>query len=296
MARRSGEPFERLVRVLFGGIMIADLGRPVEIMRNIVLQGKTTDHEIDVFWRHQVGNIFHEVVIQAKDWTRPVIQGEVLKFKAVLDDLPNQPRGIMVARAGFQKGARTTAEANGIMLFTVSEYPNRTPTLEVTTTSVTQLSIVPRPGTVVVDGPETSVATQYDHFMQHDVWFAEEMRLHFYTTAPILNSEENPASLRLFGPDRAKSQRIADLIQECLRETLNFDLESWAGTRLFREPVALEARTGKVLAERIRAIEVSFRIRHLRGSQLIGIPGIVDYIVRNVVSGEESMVRLSQTS
>ena len=46
-----------------------------------------------------------------------------MKFKAVLDDLPDQPRGIIVSRNGFQRGARDFAAANGILLYELRE-PN----------------------------------------------------------------------------------------------------------------------------------------------------------------------------
>jgi hypothetical protein len=55
--------------------------------------------------------------VQCKDWSNAVPQGAILTFKAVLDDLPGQPRGIFVTRMGYQKGAREIAEKNGIELY-----------------------------------------------------------------------------------------------------------------------------------------------------------------------------------
>jgi len=87
---KLGSAFERLASVLFGGLAASasDLSRTIQVARNVVLPGKTTEHEIDVFWRLQVANITYQTLIQAKDWTKPVDQGEVLKLKGVLDDLP----------------------------------------------------------------------------------------------------------------------------------------------------------------------------------------------------------------
>jgi hypothetical protein len=70
-----------------------------------------------VFWKFVLGGIEHQVIIQAKDWASAVNQGEVLKFIGVLADLPGQPRGVMVARSGFQDGALTVARDNGIVLY-----------------------------------------------------------------------------------------------------------------------------------------------------------------------------------
>jgi len=63
------------------------------------------------------GKISYRNVVQTKDWGGPVTQGEMYKLKAVLDDLPNQPRGIFVSRNGYQKGALRVAEKNGILTY-----------------------------------------------------------------------------------------------------------------------------------------------------------------------------------
>jgi len=60
------------------------------------------------------GGITYLTLIQAKDWAKAVDQGEALKFKAILDDIPGQPRGLSVARSGFQTGAEEVARGNGI--------------------------------------------------------------------------------------------------------------------------------------------------------------------------------------
>src|SRR5208282_2707135 len=44
-------------------------------------------------------------------------------FKCVLDDLPNQPRGIFVTRSGYQQGAKDFAAAQGIILYELDEQP-----------------------------------------------------------------------------------------------------------------------------------------------------------------------------
>ena len=49
-----------------------------------------------------------------KEVSFDVDQGEVIQFKGVLDDLPNQPRGIFVTRTGFQSGAIEFAKKEGI--------------------------------------------------------------------------------------------------------------------------------------------------------------------------------------
>ena len=74
-----------------------------------------------MYWEFEKGGIKHSVIVQAKDWTCAVNQGELFKFKCVLDDLPSQPKGIFVTRTGYQSGAREFAKHHGIPLYELSE-------------------------------------------------------------------------------------------------------------------------------------------------------------------------------
>lgn len=59
-------------------------------------------YQLDVCWEFERGGIKYATVVQAKDWTtRAVDQGELFKFKTVLDDLPGQPRGVFVTRTRY---------------------------------------------------------------------------------------------------------------------------------------------------------------------------------------------------
>jgi hypothetical protein len=82
-----------------------------------------TNHQIDVYWEFTKAGITYRTVVQAKNWSRPLDQGEVFKFEAVLRDLPGQPRGIMVAANGYQSGARETAAACGIAVYELNPEP-----------------------------------------------------------------------------------------------------------------------------------------------------------------------------
>lgn len=91
----------------------------IDIQHNVTLKGKTTSHQIDVYWEFAIGGILYRTVIQAKDWANKVPQGAMLTFKAVLDDLPNGTKGIFIAKTGFQSGAIEVAKANGISIHTL---------------------------------------------------------------------------------------------------------------------------------------------------------------------------------
>jgi hypothetical protein len=117
MAESPGISYELLTREIFDLLQNQGSVTTVDVQHNVVLKGKTTDHQIDVYWEFEFGGIVHPVVVQAKDWGSPAKKAHLLTLKAVLDDLPRRPRGIVVTRFGFQKGAKEFASGNGIDIF-----------------------------------------------------------------------------------------------------------------------------------------------------------------------------------
>jgi hypothetical protein len=122
-SRNTGLPYEALTQAIFQAIHKQEAVQNIRVERNVTLQGKLTTHQIDVYWKFAAGGVTYETVVQAKAWNKPVSKGELLHFKAVLDDLPGQPRGIFVTRKGYQRGAKEVAKANGIVLFELDEAP-----------------------------------------------------------------------------------------------------------------------------------------------------------------------------
>jgi len=129
----SGLPYEQLTQAIFQRILALDDIHTINVQHNVILDGKSVDpatdkrmrHQIDVYWEFEVGGVRYRTAIQAKDWATHVPLSAVLTFKSVLDDLPGQVRGIMVTKTGFQSGAQTYADANGI-----ERYILRKPTAE----------------------------------------------------------------------------------------------------------------------------------------------------------------------
>lgn len=119
--KNTGIPYENLAQKVFNEIVNQDSVKTINVEHNVTKQGKTTSHQIDVYWEFEVGGIKYCSIVQAKDWTTAVKQGEILQFKAVLDDLPGQPRGVFVTKSRYQKGALDVANANGILLYVLRE-------------------------------------------------------------------------------------------------------------------------------------------------------------------------------
>ena len=121
--KNTGIPYEKLVQGIFQAIHDQEEVATITVEQNKTLKGKISTHQIDVYWKFQMGGIEYEVIVQAKDWRSAVKQGDLFHFKCVLDDLPNQPRGIFVTRTGYQQGAKDFAAAQGIILYELDEPP-----------------------------------------------------------------------------------------------------------------------------------------------------------------------------
>ncbi len=114
----TGKSYEQLTQRIFSEFLSQNQVNTVDVQHDVTLQGKTAQHQIDVYWEFELQKgIRYVTVMQCKDWSRPVEQGELIKFKGVLDDLPDQPRGIFVTKTGYQSGAREYAKAHGIKLY-----------------------------------------------------------------------------------------------------------------------------------------------------------------------------------
>ncbi|MDA9589570.1 restriction endonuclease [Opitutales bacterium] len=119
--KNTGIPYELLTKRIFQDILDQSDVKTIKVEHNVILQGKTANHQIDVYWKFELNGIEYETVVQAKDWNQTVNQGELLKFKAVLDDLPGSPVGIFVTRTGYQSGASDYAKSQGIKLYELRE-------------------------------------------------------------------------------------------------------------------------------------------------------------------------------
>jgi hypothetical protein len=117
----TGRDYELLAQAIFQQLHDQDVVPGIVVDHNVIKQGAKTKHQIDVYWEFTLGGVTYRTVVQAKNWADPVDQGEVLKFEAVLRDLPGQPRGIMVTANGYQRGALDVAAACGITIYELKE-------------------------------------------------------------------------------------------------------------------------------------------------------------------------------
>lgn len=190
MSKNTGKPFENLTHLMFQMILKQEEIRNLIVRPNVRLQGKTTSHQIDVYWKFEVGGVSHEAIVQAKDWRKPVDQLQLLAFKAILDDLPGQPRGIFVTRTGYQEGAREFALAHGILIYELKELDDKS-SLEMTAGGWAKLRVVQLPlyGVITTEEPSIDVASVHAFGFDYEVYTPRFSEIHFDVSTDWLEGE-----------------------------------------------------------------------------------------------------------
>lgn len=115
--KNTGKEYEKLTQYIFSQIVNQNEALNIDVQHDVVLQGRTTTHQIDVFWKFEFGGIEYLTVIQAKDWKSKVKKSDMLAFKGTVDDLPFGTKGIYVSLSGYQSGAIEVAKAYGILAY-----------------------------------------------------------------------------------------------------------------------------------------------------------------------------------
>jgi hypothetical protein len=182
---RMWRSYESIVQGIFQLLYDQHLVHNVRVRRNVTLQGKSGPHQIDVYWKFEIGGVPHEVIVQAKHWSKAVDKGELLKFKAVIDDFPGST-GVFVTKKGYQRGAREYASKNGITLFQLDE--SRPHNVDISRLGWAQgwITVVPLHGSQKNEGvaaqKDLAIGTTYTVFtprfsdlrFQHDdAWFKQ---------------------------------------------------------------------------------------------------------------------------
>lgn len=92
------------------------------VTHDVVLTGNSgATHQIDVLVEFTAADIPFKAIVSCKDHAGPAEKSHVLELHGVMNDLPGQPRGILVSKNGFRKGAVSYARHHGIQLYHLSE-------------------------------------------------------------------------------------------------------------------------------------------------------------------------------
>ena len=116
--------YELFTRHIYEVIVNSTDINPTYVQHNIKLKGKSgLEHQIDVYFEYENESGKHCCAIECKNYSSRVPQKNVRDFFAVLYDLEEDVKGIMVSKEGFQSGAKTFAKKYGIVLIKLRKVP-----------------------------------------------------------------------------------------------------------------------------------------------------------------------------
>ena len=274
MGKNTGEPYEHLTKDIFDQLVNQTEVDTVKLKHNVKLQGKTTTHQIDVYWEFDRGGIKYVTIVQAKDWQQPVKQGQLLQFKGVLDDLPFQATGIFVTLTGYQQGARNYARGNGILLYELRE-PTEVDWEGKVKTIVIRLEFFFRESSDI-------------NFVHDKEWVAEERHKRGI-------SEDEPLKLCITGrtdetliydEDGQKITTLKDIINSFVLPSSE-EISSVKKKHSFSEPAFIHTGIEKFPKLKLKALEATISVsKDVEEIRLNG-EDIVGFILKNTLEGSQ---------
>jgi hypothetical protein len=302
MIDKTGKSYELLAQVVFQAILNQRDLRNITVERNVILKGKHgNSHEIDIYWKFALNHLEYETIVQAKDWKEPVSQGELLKFKSVLDDIPGQPKGIFISRTGYQKGARDFALAHGILIYELreAEVPH---SLQLPNTGWATLKVLRMPlkGVIGTVGDD-NIRDLYSMCFLWDVYWPEYTNIRFQPSLSWLQ-DQYPAldASRIYKtvipPWPLNEQNIYDeqgeivtdllvLFRELAETLVKEGAEQKRMTQVFEKPSFLRTTSSQFPLVKVDSVSLDVKVEHrseLRRGRMLNFP---QWVLHQVNSG-----------
>lgn len=273
--KNTGKPYEVLTQKIFQEILHQTSVKNVNVEHNITLKGKDTDHQIDLYWKFEIGGIVYETIVQAKDWGQPVDQGELLLFKAVLDDLPNQPKGVFVTKTGYQSGAKEVAKKNGILLYELREMTDADWEGYIKVIEIE----------MHVQSPNTNIANL---IFDNDWLKAEKERLGISSNElGTIQAYEFESPLNCYDENQNRYTAFQEIVnQKCLTSAKPDPTEKQ--TIMFDRPTFFKTSNPKLPWLKVKGAEIFVDVKELKTGFKIDGGDIVSFILKNITKGEEA--------
>lgn len=274
MSKNTGIPYETLTQQIFQEILKQDSVQTIDVKHDVLLQGKTLKHQIDVYWEFTVGGITYRTVIQAKDWASKVKQEHILSFKSVLEDLPGQARGIFVTRTGYQKGALEFSRANDILLYELRQPTEKDWEGKIKTIIIHIHALIPR-----VTEHNLVPDLKWVKERKEELGLGEDEKITF---------KINGLSNELFLYDENNNVLCSiKNITDTLISSVNAELPPTRKIHIFNEPTFIHTEGSTLPMMKLHSLEVTLSMS--KHEQEIHIDGgsIIGYILKDVLNGQE---------
>ena len=288
-AMNAGTPYEQITQAIFQEILDQDSVRTIKVDHDITLQGKILRHQIDVYWEFEVGGVKYRTIVQAKDWNKPVDQGELLKLWGVLDDLPGQCRAIVVTRTGYQDGAKRYAHAKDILLFELAEEVS--PKISMTDVSYATLHVrglaksgQPVQGIVIDVDVYTPSFTNASLHLENAVRSGIEAR--FGRDLPdfqrSLHWEVTPRDFILYDAEGKQTGTLRDVYASIVEEMRKQGLLRHDAQKVL-ESTFVKTQSPEMPYVQVRMLTVSVEIQ--KESYQLTMPSFVGFTLKNLADG-----------
>lgn len=269
--KNTGIEYEGIVQKVFQSILDQKFVKNIEVKHDVTLQGKSTTHQIDVYWEFSDGISKYATIVQAKDYNSRVSQDKLLTFKAVIDDLPTHPKGIFVTKTGYQKGAKAYAEANNILL-----YELRKPTDKDWEGLIKNINI------------NYTIKSPHIKNFRIDIdgdWFNKN----YGQKTSGIKYHSNTRETFLYNEKKERIMSLHDLIVKLLKNQEKSE-SSKSIEHVFEQPTYIDCLQDGISLLKIKRI--SFEVSYFIFKDMIEINGddVVKFILKNVLDGTRNNV------
>jgi hypothetical protein len=276
MKKNTGIPYELLTQTIFNEIVNQNQVETINVQQNVILQGKDSKHQIDVYWEFKHAGIKYCTVIQAKDWNSSVKQEQLFAFKTILQDLPGQPRGIFVTKKGYQKGAKEFAEKNGIELFELREFTEEDAKGRIKTINLTIKGFMPHSEILSIEHDED--------------WVKNFMKNNNIQGEVNIGMSGDPKYTYLLNSDYSNRITFEDLINGLYPKDY-VEMPKEIKEISFSEETYIKTDSSIIPYLKIKNMKVAVQVRMIELNHKIEFDDVVAFILKNVLSQEERLIK-----
>lgn len=273
--KNTGKEYEKLTQRIFSAILNKKGGpETIDVRHDVTLLGKTTSHQIDVLWCFEHAGIEYQTLVQCKDHGDPVKKGDVLLFRGVLEDIPGQPRGVIVARSGFQKGALEVGQAHGIVLHELRRAADEDWSGYIRTVVVHMNLYVPTQSQISI--------------CPDDAWNRQEARrLGFKSGDQIpFHIDQREDEMELFNAAHDSVGTMHDVLKR-FYPSANETMEPTRLTHSFEEPTFIATGIARFPFLRLASVSALVSVGLLERELTVEADEVVTFILKNVIEGDE---------
>jgi len=294
--------YEKVTRAIFQTLVDQDQAQNISVEHNKQLQGKYLSHQCDVYWKFESAGMEYSTIVECKNWNQRLKQENLLAFRAKLEDL-NNPKGVIVTRSGYQKGAVKYAKAHGILLYELFEAPPRSPfVLKEGSFGTIELKVEPRrkgfPPRII--GIWTFFELKYENsnYYADQQWFEEHTK-HLSPQAKEeikhLRREIRPALIKLYDD---KSNEIGNVLKLYMAKSEQMHKLKVASDRFvhyFDSPTFIATDNELLPYVKIKSIASNLTImEHEPIEREMKTVGFVDFILRNLQDGTDQVIPIKE--